>query len=220
MSDVVRTARWTAAGAVGAAAAFLLFPVLRPWPDETVPTAALAEAFASDRWVAAHLCGILGIGLLAPTLLGLRALLARHAGRSSAEGAATAAVVTAWAGAGLSALYFGAETFGLRVIARAALREADPSLLDQVDVLRQQPTAVVLFGLGLLLVAAAGVLTAVALWRAGVSPRWAGIPLAVGLVLLLPQFWAGPGVRIAHGVLVAVGMLLVARAAVRLAPAR
>lgn len=57
--------RLTAAALVAAGAGFVLFPVLRPWPDEAQPTAALAAAFASDRWVVAHLCGILAIGLLA-----------------------------------------------------------------------------------------------------------------------------------------------------------
>ncbi|WP_277209556.1 hypothetical protein [Isoptericola croceus] len=216
------TQRWTTLAAVTSAAAFLLFPLLRPWPDETVATAALAEAFASDRWVLAHLCGILGLGLLAPTLLGLRALVARpdgEAGRAGA-GAATAAVVTAWAGAGTSALYFGAETFGVRTLAEAALRDGHLALVTDVESLRLKPAAVALFGVGLLLVAAAGVLTAVALWRAGSSPRWAGVPLAAGLVTLLPQFWGGPGLRIAHGVLLAVGMLLLGWAATRLSPAR
>ncbi|HWV78612.1 MAG TPA: hypothetical protein VN027_14995, partial [Isoptericola sp.] len=180
-------------------------PVLRPWPDESVPSLALAEAFASDRWVLAHLCGIAGLGLLAPTFLGLRSLLR---GRPGAR-AATAAVVTAWAGAALCSLYFGAEIFGIRTIAQAALRTQDPALLSDVDVLREQPVAMTLFGLGLALVAAAGVLAAVALWRAG-RPHWVGVPLAAGLLLYLPQFFGTPAVRVGHGVLVAAGLLLVA----------
>lgn len=207
------TVAWTAAGAVSAAVLLLLFPVLRPWPDETAPSLALAEAFASDRWVLAHLCGIAGLGLLAPTFLGLRAPLR---GRSGAR-AATAAVVTAWVGAALCSLYFGAEIFGIRTIAQAALRTQDPALLSDVDVLREQPAAMTLFGLGLALVAAAGVLAAVALWRAG-RPRWVGVPLAAGLLLYLPQFFGTPAVRVGHGVLVAAGLLLLAWA-VRRAPA-
>ncbi|GAA1987876.1 hypothetical protein GCM10009718_26740 [Isoptericola halotolerans] len=221
------TTRWTVAAAVAAAAAFLLFPVLRPWPDETVATAELAAAFASDRWVLAHLCGILGLGLLAPALLGVRTLLVRRdpdtrPGSDARPGqrAATAAVVSAWVGAGLSALYFGAETFGVRTVAEAALRDGDLGLLAEVEALRLEPAAVALFGAGLLLVAAAGVLVAVALWRAGASPRWVGIPLALGLVTLLPQFWGGPGLRIAHGVLLAAGTLLLGWAAARLSSER
>ena len=66
-------ARWSTVGFVAAGLSFLLFPLLRPWPDETVATAELATGFASGRWVVAHLAGILGLGLLAPALLGLRA---------------------------------------------------------------------------------------------------------------------------------------------------
>jgi len=208
-----RTMRWTTAGALASGSLLLLFPALRPWPDEAVATLALAEAFASDRWVVAHLCGIAGLGLLAPTFLGLRSVLrGRHApgGR-----AATAAVATAWAGAGACALYFGAEIFGIRAIAEAALRAGDPALLADVEVLREQPAAMTVFGLGLALVAAAGVLAAVALWRGGVRPRWSGVPLAAGLVLYLPQFFGTPAVRVGHGVLVAVGLALVAWALAR-----
>ncbi|MFD6178816.1 MULTISPECIES: hypothetical protein [unclassified Isoptericola] len=209
-------ARWTVAGAVAAGVLLLLFPALRPWPDESVPTLALAAGFASDHWVLAHLCGIAGLGLLAPTLLGVRALLR---GRPGAR-AATAAVVTAWAGAGMSALYFGAEIFGIRTIAQAALRTGDTALLADVDALREQPAAMTLFGLGLALVAAAGVLAAVSLWRGGAAPRWAGVVLAAGLLLYLPQFFTAPAVRVGHGVLVAVGLGLVAWAVHRLGDRR
>lgn len=225
-------ARWSTVGFVAAGLSFLLFPLLRPWPDETVATAELATGFASGRWVVAHLAGILGLGLLAPALLGLRAVLAAggsSAGGSSAGGsggmglaaasaarggrgvsAVTGALVTAWAGAGFAALYFGAEIFGLRTLAQAALRDGEPVPLGDVEALRMQPGAVVLFGAGLLLLAVAGVLLAVALWQAEPGPRWAGVPLAAGLVLVLPQFFGGPGLRVVHGFLVAAGCLLVA----------
>jgi hypothetical protein len=208
------TPRWTSAAAAVAAAALLLFPVLRPWPDETVASAGLATAFASDRWVVAHLCGILGLGLLAPVVLGVRALL-RGAGRRTR--AATAALVAAWLGAGLSAMYFGAEIFGIRTLAQAALDRGDLTLLDEVEVLRMQPAAVTVFGAGLILVAATGVLTAVALWWAGRTARWAGVLVGAGLVLFLPQFFGPPALRVAHGVLLAVGLALLARAARTLA---
>lgn len=212
------TARWTAVAFVAAGLAFLLFPLLRPWPDETVASTDLAVAFASDRWVVAHLCGILGLALVAPALLGLRTLLA-GAGGAGASGAgagrsgvrsATWALVTAWAGAGMAALYFGAEIFGIRTIAEAALRDGGLGLLADVEVLRMQPWAVTLFGAGLLLLAASGVLAAVALWRAGAGPRWIGLPFALGLVLVLPQFFGGPELRITHGFLVAAGCVLIA----------
>ncbi|MFD7309107.1 hypothetical protein [Promicromonospora sp. NPDC059942] len=223
------TARWTAVAFLAAGLAFLLFPVLRPWPDETVASADLAAAFASDRWVVAHLCGILGLGLIAPALLGLRTLLAGAgtgagvpAPRAPGVRSATWALITAWAGAGFAALYFGAEIFGIRTLAEAALRDGDLGLLAEVEVLRMQPWAITAFGAGLLLLAASGVLLAVALWRSstrgsgaqgsGTHPRWIGLPLALGLVLVLPQFFGGPELRITHGFLVAVGCVLVAGA--------
>ncbi|WP_020017052.1 hypothetical protein [Promicromonospora sukumoe] len=211
------TARWTAVAFVAAGLAFLLFPLLRPWPDETVASADLAVAFASDRWVVAHLCGILGLALVAPALLGLRALLVDRGAGPGGAGAgragvrsATWALVTAWSGAGMAALYFGAEIFGIRTIAEAALRDGDLGLLADVEVLRMQPWAVTLFGAGLLLLAVSGVLAAVALWRAGAGPRWIGLPFALGLVLVLPQFFGGPELRITHGFLVAAGCVLIA----------
>ena len=202
------TTRWTGAAFVAVGVLFLLFPLLRPWPDETVATVGLANAFASDRWVVAHLCGILALGLLAPALLGLRTVLA-DGGRMGA-GAATWALVTAWVGAGCAALYFGAEIFGIRTIAQAALRDGDLALLADVEVLRMQPWAIALFGAGLFLIAVSGVLVAVALWRSGGRLRWAGVPLALGLVLLLPQFFGEPWLRITHGFLVAAGCALIA----------
>lgn len=210
------TTRWTRVAFAAAGLTFLLFPLLRPWPDETVATTELATAFASDRWVVAHLCGILGLALLAPAFLGLRAVLAQAgpAGDGVRPGAgvgdATWALVTAWTGAGLAALYFGAEIFGIRTIAEAALRDGDLGLLADIEVLRMQPWAVTLFAAGLLLIAVSGVLVAVALWRAGTRLRWAGIPLAIGLVLVLPQFFGGPELRITHGFLFAAGCVLVA----------
>jgi hypothetical protein len=212
--------RRTRVAFVAAGLTFLLFPLLRPWPDETVASTELATAFASDRWVVAHLCGILGLALLAPAFLGLRTVLAQAGPAADGDrtdvrpragaGAATWALVTAWTGAGLAALYFGAEIFGIRTIAEAALRDGDLGLLADIEVLRMQPWAVTLFAAGLLLIAVSGVLAGVALWRAGTRLRWAGIPLAIGLVLVLPQFFGGPELRITHGFLFAAGCVLVA----------
>lgn len=222
------TVRWTRVAFVAAGLAFLLFPLLRPWPDETVATINLATAFASDRWVVAHLFGILGLALVAPAFLGLRTVLTQ-AGPADGDragvrpgagvGAATWALVTAWTGAGLAARYFGAEIFGIRTIAEAALRDGDLGMLADIEVLRMQPWAVTLFAAGLLLLAVSGVLAGVALWRVGTRLRWAGIPLAIALVLVLPQFFGGPELRITHGFLFAAGCVLVA-AAVRPRTAR
>lgn len=183
---------------------FALFPILRPWTDETAPSTALVASYGSTRWILAHLCGIAGLTLLAPALLGLRALVAGTAGR----GAATWALGTAWAGAALTGLYFGAEMFGIHTIAHEV---ADPrAVFDAVEALRLQPVAAAVFAVGLALLAAAGVLAAFALARSGRFPRTSGVVLAVAVILVLPQFWGGPALRIAHGVLYAVGCALAA----------
>lgn len=189
-----------------AGALFLAFPLLRPWVPEDTATPELAAAFASGRWIAAHLCGAAGFLLLPGALVALRERLAGTRGQSPASGA----VVMSWLGAGLVLLYFGAEIFGIHAIARDALATGSLDHLPTIEAIRMQPVAMTLFGVGLLAVGASGVLAAVAVWRGGLVPRWTGIPLAAGLVLYLPQFFTPPAGRIAHGVLLAVGCWLVA----------
>ncbi|WP_448810911.1 hypothetical protein [Agromyces bauzanensis] len=213
-------ARWTAVAFAAASVLWTLFPLLRPWADKVVPAPdGLAAAWASDAWVFAHLCGIAALGLLAPALLGLRSLLAARPGGRGAT-LLTWATALAWIGAAGASLYYGAEIFGIRTFAEASLRRGDASLLDEVQVLREQPTATVLFGVGLLLIAVAGVLAAIALYRARVPWAWTGVVFAAGLVLVLPQFFFGPEVRIAHGVLFGIGCLVVAFAVTRLSARR
>lgn len=209
-------ARWTALAFAAAGVLWALFPLLRPWTDKVVPAPDdLATAWASDAWVLAHLFGIAGLGLLAPALLGLRRLLTD---RADGRGATllTWATALAWIGAAGASLLYGAEMFGIRTFAEASLRRGDASLLDEVTVLREQPMSVLLFGIGLLLVAVAGVLAALAMFRARVQWAWTGIVFAAGLVLVLPQFFTEPAGRIAHGILFGIGGLLVAFAVTRL----
>ena len=59
------------------------------------------------------------------------------------------------------------------------------------------------FVAGLVALAVAGVLVAV---REGAV----GVPFAIAMVGFLPQFFAGPEIRIAHGVLLGVGLVLLA----------
>ena len=209
-------ARWTAVAFAAAGVLWALFPLLRPWADKLpVSSNDLAAAWASDAWIFSHLAGIAALGLLAPALLGLQRLLAAaHSGRGATL--LTWATALAWIGAAGASLYYGAEIFGIRTFADAALERDDASLLDDVQVLREQPVAVLLFGVGLLFVAAAGVLAAVALFRAGTPWAWTGVVFAAGLVLVLPQFFTSPAMRTAHGLLFGAGCLLVALAVTRL----
>lgn len=50
----------------------------------------------------------------------------------------------------------------------------------------------------------------VAVWRSGVLARWSGVPFGVGFALFLPQFSTPAASRIGHGVLLAIGCLLLA----------
>jgi hypothetical protein len=66
------------------------------------------------------------------------------------------------------------------------------------------------FAAGLLLLAVGGILAAVAVWRSGLLARWSGLPLALGFVLFLPQFFGTQPIRVAHGALLALGCLWLA----------
>ena len=184
---------------------FLLYPAVRPWHDEST-VAGARTSMSSDAWVAAHFFGMLGFIAVPLGLLALHAVLNSRLSRL--------ALVTFWIGAGLTLPYYGAEDFGLHALARSAT----PDLLDVVNDVRFQPVAVTIFGLGLVLLAVAGVLTAVAVWRSGLLQPAAGLLFAAGFVLFLPQFYLPPAARIAHGVLVAVGCVWLAVALWRYAP--
>lgn len=177
-----------AAAFVVAGLMFLLYPAVRPAGDD-------AAAWASSAWVASHLFAMIGF-ILVP--IGLSSLPT-----------ARLALVTSWVGAGLTLPYYGAEDFGLHVIGQRSLTTNDPGLMELGDAFRFHPVASTTFALGLLLLAVAGVLTAVAIWRSSGLPKWSGVPLAAGFVLFFPQFYTPMEVRTAHGVLMAVGCVWV-----------
>jgi hypothetical protein len=77
---------------------------------------------------------------------------------------------------------------------------------------RYQPLAVTIFGAGLLLLAAAAILAAIAVWRSNVLPHASAILFATGMVLFLPQFFGPAAVRIGHGILLAAGLIILAAA--------
>jgi hypothetical protein len=184
---------------------FLLYPAVRPWHDESTMDGAIAS-MSSDAWVAAHLFAMLGFILLPLGLLALRTVLASTAG----EPLAFAAFVVTTIGAGLTLPYYGAEDFGLHAAATAAAGGEAFDLLDLVDATRFDPVAVTMFALGLAGLGVGAVLAAVAVWRSRALPRYAAIPFAAGFALFIPQFSAPAAVRIAHGALVAVGLMWLA----------
>jgi len=196
--------RLAALALVIAGACFLAYPAIRPYTDET--TLAGADAFASPAWLLAHSLAIVGFILLVLGLLGLYGRLRE----TRAESLGIAALVLTWTGVGLVLPYYGAETFGLAAVGEEALRQNSASLLVTLSDAIRFGEGAWLFGAGLLALAAGAVLFGAAIWRSGTLPRWSGIPLALGFALFLPQFFTPPAVRIAHGLLVAIGCWLVA----------
>ena len=168
---------------------FALYPALRPYSDEV--GSAGADAFASSSWVLAHTFAMLGF-----IALGLAVLFG---GRRSDP-----AVVTTWIGVGLVLPYYGAETFALHALGVDAAANSNPDLIDLADPIRYSPVQSVMFGLGLVSIAVGLVIFAL-------RNRYAMV-LAAGFILFLPQFYAPPALRIAHGLLIAVGAIIAARA--------
>lgn len=186
---------------------FVLYPTVRPWHDESTLAGATAS-MSSNAWVAAHLFAMLGLVLIPLGLLGLQRLLA---GSRSAALTRTA-TATAWVGAGLTLPYYGAEDFALHAIARSSAAGRGTDLLGLVHAIRFNLVMTTMASVGLLLVAFAGILASVAIWRAGTLPGWSGVLFAVGLVLFIPQFYLPEWARIAHGVLVGISSVWLASA--------
>jgi len=201
--------RRTQMGAVAFAIAGILFAVyevVAPRADET--TLDGAAAWASAGWSIAHISAIVGL-ILIP--LGYGAI--RHfLDGTPQERTAYLAAVIGYIGSGLTISYYGAEVYGLKAIGERAVADGDPSLTDVGNDFRLDPTAMTVFVIGLLLIAVAAVLVAIAVWRSGSLPRWSAVPLAALLVTMLPQYFLPHAGRIVWGVLVAVAALWLATA--------
>jgi hypothetical protein len=204
----VATAGLAALALVLAGVAFFLYPLLRPFSDET--TLAGARAFASGGWVLAHALAVGGFISLALGWLGLHELLRATDGRR----AAAIALVLGWIGIGLTLPYYGAEVFGLHAVGQGAVSRGDATLLSITDSIRWEQGLWFILS-GLLLAGVAGVFFAVAQWRARTVGRWGGVVLAVALALYIPQFAAPQPLRIAHGALVLLGCWMLARSVLR-----
>ncbi|SEL79436.1 hypothetical protein [Nonomuraea pusilla] len=176
---------------------FFAYPAIRPSGDD-------AAAMAGAPWVVGHLAAMLGFVLLGLGVLGLHQ---RLGDRLSLR----AAAVT-WAGAGLTLPYYGAEDFGLHVIAVRALRDGTPALMELAGQFRFHPVAVAMFAAGLVLLGVGAIMAAVAVWRSGTLARWSGLPLALGFALFIPQFFTAYPLRVAHGALLMAGGLWLAAA--------
>jgi hypothetical protein len=202
-----RTGAGAAGALVAAGALLVLYPALRPWSDGT-PDGAPA-AFASPAWIPAHLAAVAGFVLVGFALF-----------HSSTERLTRIASSLWAAGTALVLPYYGAEAFALHAIGERIMRTGDTELLEAVEATRMGVWQVATFASGLLLLAAASVLVAAAVARTRALPSWAGVPFALAFALYLPQFFGPPALRIAHGVLVAVGCLVLAAAIRRAAVAQ
>ena len=187
--------RLTSAAFAASGVLFLIYPAVRPSGDD-------AAAMASGAWVAGHLAAMIGFILAGLAVLGLHQVLGDRL-------SLRAAVVT-WIGAGLTLPYYGAEDFGLNVIARRSLRDNAPALMELAQEFRYGPVAVTMFAAGLALLGVGTVMAAVAVWRSGVPARWSAVVFGVGFALFIPQFFGPYPLRVAHGALIAAGGLWLA----------
>lgn len=205
----------TAACLVIAGMFFVLFPVVRPFFDES--SIQSAREFASNQWVIAHCLGIGGFILLSLGFLGLYL----HLRDTRVERWALRGFLLCLVGAGLTLPFFGAEAFGLQVIGSAAVNQNNAAALTHlVNQLRFGPGIAFIVS-GLLCVAAASIVMAAAVGRSQALPKWSGIPLAAGFAVYIPQLQGDPSfqvIRIGVGILILIGCCWLAWGIVRRRP--
>ena len=199
--------RLTASALALSGALFVIYPIVRPFSDEKGLQG--AAAFASGRWIVAHTAAMLGFILLDLAFFGLYELLRDTPVRQLSAAALVLMIVAT----GLTLPFYGAEVFSLHALGKAALARNDGSLISIVHSIRFGP-GIAFIVTGLLVLAAASIVSAVAVGRSGLLPRWSGAVLGVGAALYLPQFAAAQPVRVTHGVIMAAGCLILANAVI------
>ena len=197
------------AGFAVAGLALAAYPALRPYgPEQGLAGAA---DFGSNLWLTAHALGMLGFVSLA---FGLRAAAARTpwtwTGRPVRE-----TETRAWLAVALLLPYYGAEAYGLNQIGRYATEHGNAGVLDVADAFRYAPFEITTFTLGLFALVLVGGRLAHGMWRSGTVGRVGGLLAGLGLATYLPQFFGTPGLRVAHGLVLGLGLLLIAYAAAR-----
>ena len=181
---------------------FFLYPLIRPFSDETSLQG--AAAFGSTAWIIAHSLAIFAFVLVALGTVCVYLVLQQ----GPAERLGLASLLLIWTGIGLTLPFYGAEVFGLHAIGQAAVQRHDASLVGLAAEVRGQP-GIFFIVVGLLVLAAGTIVLAIAFWRSGVFSRWTGIPLAVGFALYLPQFMTPQYVRWLHGLFMAFGCAVI-----------
>jgi len=89
--------------------------------------------------------------------------------------------------------------------------QQNPALLDLANQIRFGPGFAIII-IGLLSLAVGAILVALAIWKSHMLPKWSGIPIALGFALYIPQYVASQPIRVAHGLLIAVGCIWIAAA--------
>lgn len=190
--------RFSAVALIVAGVFFVIYPALRPFSDEV--TLDGAAAFGSTNWLVAHMLAMIAFTLLPLGFLGLYSILRN----TKSESFGYWALILSMFGIGFTLPFYGGEAYGLHAIGQEALRQQNADILSLAGDVRSGP-GLIMFSVGLLLLGAAAIFTAVAIWRSGKYQKWSGIPFAVGFALYIPQFFGNQPLRIAHGFLVAVG---------------
>ncbi len=197
------------AGLVVAGLALAAYPALRPYGPES--GAEGAADFASTAWLASHALAMVGFVLLAFVL--------RSAVVSTPWPWAGQPVRKAesrmWVAVALLLPYYGAEAFGLHALGGYAQEHGDGRVLDVADSFRYAPLAMTTFAVGLVLLAFVGARLGHGLWHSGAVGRAGGVLAGLGLATYLPQFFGAPGLRVAHGLVLGLGLVLMAAAAGR-----
>ncbi|MEJ2011704.1 MAG: hypothetical protein P8X64_05695 [Anaerolineales bacterium] len=188
----------SAAALIIAGIGFVLYPALRPFSDEISLEG--AAAFGSSAWILAHMIAMVSFTLLLPGLFSVYEVLRGL----KVERDAYWAWIAAMTGIGLTLPFYGGEAYGLHAVGMEAVRQGNAALLDLATTIRSGP-GLIMFVIALLLLAAGSIMFAVAFWRSGKFSKWSGVPLALGFALYLPQFFGNQPIRVAHGVLVALG---------------
>ncbi len=196
----------TAASFLAAGICFVLFPLIRPFFNES--QAEFAGRFASNSWIIAHTFGMGGFLFFSLGVLGIYFLLMR----SKVESLAFWTLILTWIGTGLTLPFFGAETFALPVIGNEALRQQSDLPLQLINAVRFGP-GIIFILLGLLLIGVAAIFLSRVIWTSQIVSRWSGILLAIGLVIFMPILQGDPffrSIRIVDGFLIFLGCVWIA----------
>lgn len=185
--------------------AFVAYPGLRPWSSEQGQE--FAEALSRPAWPLTHLLAVLGFVMLA--------VLLRHAEPGGWRGLALPRVEgLAWFAAAFLLPYYGAEGLGMHALGQQVMATGDLADLAVVEGFRFGPIPLAVFAVGLLSLGVVGVLLLRGLWDGGTLQRLGAGLVALGLLTFIPQFFAPASVRVAHGVVLGLGFLLLAASGV------